>query len=115
MDDCVIYARTADTSRLSPFRSHPAQRALETDAEARMQRPTLQRVIDERLRMTVDVVNEQADPAERAHLTALGRTLMLLLPLVAHSDAVGVAELTSAAYPTTDHRRVALPRTLAVE
>ena len=115
MDDCVIYARAADTSRLSPFGSHPAQRALETDAEALMQRPMLQRVIDERLRMTVDVVNEQADPAERAHLTALGRTVMLLLPLVAHSDPVGVAELTSAAYRTIDDRRLALARTLAFE
>ncbi len=115
MDDCVIYARAADTSRLSPFGSHPAQRALETDAEALIRRPMLQRVIDERLHMTVDVVNEQADPAERAHLTALGRTVMLLFPLVAHSDPVGVAELTSAAYRTIDDRRLALARTLAFE
>ena len=115
MDDCVIYARAADTSRLSPFGSHPAQRALETAAEALTQRPMLQRVIDERVRMIVDVVNEHADPAERAHLTALGRTVMLLIPLVAHSEPVGVAELTSAAYRTIDERRLALARTLAFE
>ncbi len=115
LDDCVIYARAPDTGRLSPFGSHPAQRSLETDVEALMERPLLQRVIHDRVRVIVDVVNEHADPKERAHLNALGRTIMLLLPLVAHSDPVGVAELTSAGYHTIDDRRLALARTLAFE
>ena len=115
MDDCVIYARASNTGRLSPFGSHPVDRSLETDGEALMQRPMLQRVIDERVHMTVDVVNEHADPSERAHLTALGRTVMLLLPLVAHSDPVGVAELTSSQFRTIDERRLALARALAFE
>ena len=36
MDDCVIYARAPETGRLSPFGSHPAQRALETNTESLM-------------------------------------------------------------------------------
>ena len=115
MDDCVIYARATETGRLSPFGSHPAQRSMETSAEALLGRPMLQRVVNERAHMTVDVVNEHADPAERAHLSGLGRTVMLLLPLVAHADPVGVAELTSVAYRTLDERRLALARTLAFE
>ncbi len=115
MDDCVIYARAPETGRLSPFGSHPAQRSMETDANALMERPMLQRVIHERAHMTVDVVNEHADDAERAHLRGLDRTSMLLLPLVAHGDSLGVAELTSAAYRTIDDRRLALARTLAFE
>ena len=86
-----------------------------TEPEALMERPMLQRVISERAHMTVDVVNEHADPAERAHLSRLGRTVMLLLPLVAHADPVGVAELTSTQYRTIDDRRLALARTLAFE
>ena len=115
MDDCVIYARAPETGRLSPFGSHPAQRSMETDADALMERPMLQRVIHERVHLAVDVVNEHADAAERAHLSGLGRTSMLLLPLVAHGEPLGVAELTSAAYRTIDDRRLALARTLAFE
>ena len=115
MDDCVIYARARDTGRLSPFGSHPAERSMATDAEALIERPMLQRVINERAHVTVDVVNEFADPAERAHLRGLGRSAMLLLPLVAHADPVGVAELTATRYRTVDDRRLALARTLAFE
>lgn len=115
MDDCVIYASASDSGLLSPFGSHPVERSMETDTGALMARPMLQRVIAERAPMTVDVVNEHADPAERAHLRDLGRTVMLLLPLVAHADPVGVAELTSATYHTIDERRLALARTLAFE
>jgi diguanylate cyclase (GGDEF)-like protein len=115
MDDCVIYARAAETGRLSPFGSHPPERSMATDADALMRRPMLQRVINDRTHMLVDVVNEHADSSERAHLSGLGRTMMLLLPLVAHSDPVGVAELTSAKYHTLDQRRLALARTLSFE
>ena len=115
MDDCAIYALAPDTGRLSPFGSHPSQRSMETDTEALMERPMLQRVVNERAHMTVDVVNEYADPAERAHLRSLGRTAMLLLPLVAHADPVGVAELTAAEYRTVGERRLALAQTLAFE
>ena len=114
MDDCAIYALAPD-GRLSPFGSHPAQRSMETDAAALMERPMLQRVVNEHIHMTVDVVNEQADPAERAHLRGLGRTAMLLLPLVAHADPVGVAELTATEYRTVSERRLALAQTLAFE
>src|SRR6266571_4285106 len=71
MDDCVIYARARDTGRLSPFGSHPAERSMATDAEALIERPMLQKVINERAHVTVDVVNEFADPTERAHLKGL--------------------------------------------
>ena len=115
MDDCAIYALAPDTGRLSPFGSHPPQRSLETDAAALMERPMLQRVVNEHIHMTVDVVNEHADPAERAHLRGLGRTAMLLLPLVAHADPVGVAELTAVEHRTVSERRLALAQTLAFE
>jgi diguanylate cyclase (GGDEF)-like protein len=115
MDDCVIYARAPETGQLSPFGSHPPKRSLETDTEALMARPMLQRVIHERVQVTVDALNEHADAAERAHLKGVGRTSMLLLPLVAHGDPLGVAELTSTAFRTIDDRRIALARTLAFE
>ena len=115
LDDCVIYARAPETGRLSAFGSHPTQRSMDIDADAVMLRPMLQRVIHERVHMTIDVVNEHADAAERDHLRSLRRAVMLLLPLVAHGEPLGVAELTSTAYRTVDDRRLALARTLAFE
>jgi len=115
LDDCVIYALSSDTGRLTPFGSYPPQRSLQTGAESLLERPVLGRVIHDRSRVVVDVDDEQADVAERARLGALGRKVMLLFPLVAHSEPVGVAELTSAQHRSIDERRLALARTLAFE
>lgn len=115
MDECVLYALVAETGRLTPFGSHPAERSLQTEAESLMERPTLGRVLHDRSRVLVDVADEQADATERARLGALGRRVMLLLPLVAHTEPVGVAELTSAQPRAIDERRLALARTLAFE
>jgi len=94
MDDRVIYALDPQSGRLTPFGSHPAERSLQTEAESLMERPTLGRVIHDRSRVVVDASDPQADATERARLGALGRKVMLLFPLVAHSEPVGVAELT---------------------
>ena len=115
LDDCVIYALAGDTGRLTPFGSHPAERSLATEAASTMERPILDRVIRDRVRAVVDVGDPQVEPTERARLGTLGRKIMLLLPLVAHADPVGVAELTSAQPRSLDERRLALARTLAFE
>lgn len=115
LDDCVIYALSAETNRLTPFGSFPAERSAATEPESLMERPMLGRVIHDRLRLVVDAANEKADPTERARLGALHRRVMLLLPLVAHGDPVGVAELTSAEQRSIDERRLALAGTLAFE
>jgi diguanylate cyclase (GGDEF)-like protein len=115
MDDCVIYALASESSRLTPFGSHPAERSLQTESATVMERPTLRRVIQDRSRVVVDVSDQQADATERERLGALGRKVMLLFPLVAHSEPVGVAELTSARARSIDERRLALARTLAFE
>jgi diguanylate cyclase (GGDEF)-like protein len=115
MHDCVLYSLSPETGRLSPFGSHPAERALETEAQSFMDRPTLGRVIRERARVVIDATDEKADPLERTRLGALRRRVMLLLPLVAHAEPVGVAELTSTEDRPIDERRLALARTLAFE
>jgi diguanylate cyclase (GGDEF)-like protein len=115
MNDCVIYALDAQTRRLTPFGSHPAEHSLETEAESLMERPTLGRVMHDRSRVVVDVSDPQDDATERDRLSALGRKVMLLLPLVAHAEPVGVAELTSTKSRSIDERRLALARTLAFE
>ncbi|MGK2850175.1 MAG: diguanylate cyclase domain-containing protein [Candidatus Limnocylindrales bacterium] len=75
----------------------------------------LGRVIHDRGRIDINVADERADPIERARLRALGRGVMLLLPLVAQGAPVGVAELTASGHRKVDERRLALARTLAFE
>jgi diguanylate cyclase (GGDEF)-like protein len=114
-DDCVLYALATEGSQLTPFGSHPAERSLQTEAQSMNDRPVLGRVIHDRVRVAVDAADDNADVFERNRLRALGRRSMLLLPLVAHSEPVGVAELTSAQPRSIDERRLALARTLAFE
>jgi len=114
-DDCVIYALAPETGRLAPFGSHPVERSLASDPESLAERPMLGRVIHDRERILVDSADERADPDERARLRATGRGTMLLLPLVARSEPVGVAELTAAGHHSIDERRLALGQTLAFE
>ncbi len=114
-DDCVIYAFALETGRLTPFGSHPADRALETEPTSLETRPALGRVLRDRVRVVIDAADAQADPTERSRLRALGRDLTLLLPLVARSEPVGVAELTISGHHAVDERRLALARTLAFE
>jgi diguanylate cyclase (GGDEF)-like protein len=115
MDDCVLYSLVPETSRLTPFGSYPAERAIQTEAQSFMKRPMLGRVIHERTHLVLDAADERSDAMERTRLDALGRRVMLLLPLFAHSDAVGVAELTSTRQHSIDERRIALARNLAFE
>ena len=114
-EDCVIYALAPDTGRLVPFGSHPVERSLETKPESIADRPVLGRVIHDRARVVIDISDERGDAAERARLQALGRRVMLLLPLVAHSDPVGLAELTTSGNHAIDERRLALAGSLAFE
>jgi len=114
-DDCVIYALAPETGRFAPFGSYPVERSLETDPESLVERPLLGRVIHDRARIVIDAADELADPTEQARLRALGREVMLLLPLVALSEPVGVAELTAGGHRPVDERRLALARTLAFE
>jgi len=114
-DDCIIYALAPETSRLVPFGSHPVERSLETDPELLAERPMLGRVVHDRARIVINVTDAEADPIEVRRLRAIGRRVMLLLPLIAQGDPIGVAELTASGNSPIDERRLALARTLAFE
>ncbi len=78
-------------------------------------RPALARVARDGARILIDVADDNADTLERDRLRSIGRTTMLLMPLVAHERSVGIAELTSARHRSIDVRLLALARTLAFE
>jgi diguanylate cyclase (GGDEF)-like protein len=113
-DDCIIYELAPETGRLAPFGSHPAESALETGPVSLAERPMLGRVLDDGAPIVIDIADVQADPAEQSRLRGLGRQAMLLLPLMARQEPVGVAELTSSGHHSVDERRLALASTLAL-
>ncbi|HSO29140.1 MAG TPA: sensor domain-containing diguanylate cyclase [Candidatus Sulfomarinibacteraceae bacterium] len=114
-DDCVIYALAPETGQLAPFGSYPVERALQTGGQSLAARPVLGRVIRDRAPIVIDVIDYPGEFAERVRLRTVGREVMLLLPLVATAEPVGVAELTASKGQPVDERRLALARTLAFE
>lgn len=77
--------------------------------------PLTARVLDERLIVTVDAEDPAADPAEVAVLRREGMRGLLMLPLVAKDESVGIVEITSSLRPTVDPEKITLARTMAHE
>lgn len=63
----------------------------------------------------VDTEDPAADPAEVALLRAEGMRGLVMLPLIANGETIGLVELSSAGRPTADPGRIALARTMAHE
>jgi diguanylate cyclase (GGDEF)-like protein len=63
----------------------------------------------------VDAEDPDADKAEVALLRSEGMRGLLMLPLIANGEAIGLVELTSVDKPTEDPGRITLARTMAHE
>jgi diguanylate cyclase (GGDEF)-like protein len=77
--------------------------------------PLTRRVLEERIIAVVDADDPDADPAEVALLRQEGTHGLLMLPLVANDQGVGLVELTFTGRPTTDPGLITLARTMAHE
>ena len=77
--------------------------------------PETQRVLGEAAISVVDAEDPAADPAEAALLRAEGMRGLLMLPLIANGEVIGLVELTSCSRPTSDPGQITLARTMAHE
>jgi diguanylate cyclase (GGDEF)-like protein len=77
--------------------------------------PQTLRVLEEQMTMTVDVEDPAADPAEIALLTPEGYRALVMLPLVAKGQSIGLVELMSYGPIDLDIERLELARTMANE
>ncbi len=77
--------------------------------------PETQRVLSEGAIAVVDAEDPGADPAEAAILRAEGMRGLVMLPLIANGEAIGLVELTSHSRPTSDPGQITLARTMAHE
>jgi diguanylate cyclase (GGDEF)-like protein len=77
--------------------------------------PLSRRVLNDGVIAVVDSEDPNADPAEAALLRAEGMRGLVMLPLVAKGEAIGLVELTGCSRPTSDPGQITLARTMAHE
>jgi len=77
--------------------------------------PLTARVLEDGVIATVDAEDPEADPAEVAELRREGMRGLIMLPLVAKGEAIGIVEITSPGRPTDEPGRITLARTMAHE
>jgi diguanylate cyclase (GGDEF)-like protein len=75
--------------------------------------PLTRRVLDEGIVAVVDADDPGADRAEIEFLRSVGMRGLVMLPLLAKGEAIGVVELASRGRPTDDPARITLARTMA--
>jgi diguanylate cyclase (GGDEF)-like protein len=93
----------------------PDHRATVADFYPLDQYPLTARVLGDGLIATVDAEDPDADAAEVAELRREGMRGLIMLPLVAKGDAIGIVEISSTGRPTDDPGRITLARTMAHE
>jgi diguanylate cyclase (GGDEF)-like protein len=77
--------------------------------------PQTTRVLEEQAIVVVDAEDPDADAAEVALLTPEGNRTLIMLPLVAKGQAIGLVELLSPGTVRADQERLELGRTMANE
>jgi diguanylate cyclase (GGDEF)-like protein len=77
--------------------------------------PLTRRVLVDQSTERVDVEEPGADPAESALLVAAGNRSLVMLPLVASGETIGLVELISKGVIEPDEERLSLARTIANE
>jgi len=77
--------------------------------------PAIRRAIRERTMMIVDADDAAADPIEASRLRSAGLGGVVILPLIAKGEAIGVVQLTSLERPQANPEWLTLVRTMAHE
>lgn len=77
--------------------------------------PLTIRVLEEGVIASLDADAPDADPAEAEVLRREGMRGLIMLPLIAKGESIGIIEITSRERPTEDPSRITLARTMAHE
>ncbi|MHB8399534.1 MAG: GAF domain-containing protein [Candidatus Limnocylindrales bacterium] len=77
--------------------------------------PATRRVLEEQETLCIEVDDPLADPAEVTFLRSLGHRSLVMMPLVAKGESIGIVELVSNSTMSFDPGRLALVRTMANE
>ena len=102
--------------RLRTLGAFPAERPVTLDAFYPLAGfPLTRRVLEDGVIAVVDADDPGADPAEATLLRREGMRGLVMLPLMAKGEAIGLVELTSRGRPTGDSGPITIVRTMAHE
>jgi diguanylate cyclase (GGDEF)-like protein len=116
VEECAISYWERDRQRVMTLGYYP-----ETDVGALQPYfdiegfPQTTRVLEEQAIVVIDAGDPAADPAEVALLTPEGNRTLIMLPLVAKGQSIGLVELLSRGTVRADAERLELGRTMANE
>ena len=116
VDECAISYWDRATDRLESLGYHPAIKIEEMEPffDVTGYPETLRALRDETM-VTIDAEDPTADPAETALLRRDGNRMLIMLPLIAKGESIGLVELFSRGEIRADAERLELARTMANE
>lgn len=115
-DECAISYWDRSSGRVESLGYHPPLRAAEMEPYFEVAGfPETLRALERQEVVIIDAHDPAADPAEVALLNREGNRMLVMLPLVAKGQAIGLVELFSQAAVTWDADRLDLAQTMANE
>jgi diguanylate cyclase (GGDEF)-like protein len=114
VEACVISAWDRPANRLLTFGQYPHDLKV-GEVFALADYPETRRVLRERVVSQIQVDDPEADPAEVALLRREGFASLVMLPLVAKGEAIGLVELEARRPVVLDERTLELVTTMANE
>jgi diguanylate cyclase (GGDEF)-like protein len=116
VEECAISAWDSSNRRVASLGYYPATRMDELQPFFDIaDYPQTKRVLEEQIMLLIDATDPAADPAEVALLLAEGNRSLVMLPLVASGESLGLIELFSPGPIALNEDRLGLVRTIANE
>jgi len=115
-DDCTLSTWDIEHDRIATFGFQPLERADEIQPLFDLaDYPETRRVLEQQVTVVLDIDDPGADGAEVEYLRSVGHRSLLMLPLVARGESVGLVELTSSRHRAFRAREIELAHLLARE
>ncbi|MDQ3127882.1 MAG: diguanylate cyclase, partial [Chloroflexota bacterium] len=115
VDECAISAWDRPNQRVASLGYHPIQPDELKPFFDITAYPLTRRVLEDQVVIRVDTTDPTVDPAEAALLEAEGMRSLVMLPLIASGESIGLVELFSSGLIELGEDRLSLARTIANE
>ncbi|HET7028082.1 MAG TPA: diguanylate cyclase [Candidatus Limnocylindrales bacterium] len=116
VDECVISYWDRPNDRLLTWGSWPTDRIDALEASYQLAPyPETRRVLDAQVVSVVSTDDPGADPAETELLRTLDQRTLVMLPLVANGESIGLVELSATGHVSVEGPTLELVRTMANE